>query len=161
MRNVLPGANTPQPQPKEPKFEAVNLVTSTPKSTEYGVSIPSTYSAKSQASVQTSQRPVSSNDDDNDENAADYSESVDKDVRAFGKRNFGEISNAYLTPYLYNKSFLDKEYGIRNDSDTFMFGDTTFTVDSKIDITIHDKTFRGTKGLWELLTHKKVEDKLI
>jgi hypothetical protein len=106
-----------------------------------------------------SKRPASSNDDDDD--AADDLESVDEDVREFVKRYFGEIASPYLTPYLYNKSFLDKEYGIRKDGDTFMIGDSTITVDSKIDITIHDKTFRGTKGLWELLTRKKVDDKLV
>jgi hypothetical protein len=48
LRKVLPGAKAPPPQPKETKFEAVDLGTPTPKSTEYGVAIPSTSSAKSQ-----------------------------------------------------------------------------------------------------------------
>jgi hypothetical protein len=115
--------------------------------------IPSTSSSKFQALFEISKRPASSNDDDND--AADGFESVDKDVRAFGKRNFGEIASPYRTPYLYNKSFHDKEYGIRKDDDTFIIGDSAINVDSKSDIIIHDKTFRGTKGLWELLTRKK------
>jgi hypothetical protein len=42
-----------------------------------------------------------------------------------------------------------------------MIGDFTVTVDSKSDITIHDKTFRVTKGLWELLTRKKVDNILV
>jgi hypothetical protein len=41
-----------------------------------------------------------------------------------------------------------------------MMGDSAVTVDSRSDITIHDKTFRGTKGLWELLT-QKVDEALI
>jgi hypothetical protein len=41
-----------------------------------------------------------------------------------------------------------------------MIGDSTITFDSKSDITIRHKAFKGTKGLWELLTRKKVDDKL-
>jgi hypothetical protein len=41
-----------------------------------------------------------------------------------------------------------------------MIGDSAVTVDSRSDITIHDKTFRGTKVLWELLTRKKLGEKL-
>jgi hypothetical protein len=54
LRKVLPGAKDPPPKPKEPKFEAVDLGTPTPKSTKYSVAIPSTSSAKSQAPVETS-----------------------------------------------------------------------------------------------------------
>jgi hypothetical protein len=42
-----------------------------------------------------------------------------------------------------------------------MISDWTVTVDSNSDITIRDKTFKGIKGLWELLTRKKVDDKLV
>jgi hypothetical protein len=108
LRKVLTDAKAPPPQPTETKIEAVDLVTPTPKSTEYGIAIPSTSSAKSQAPVETLKRPASSNDDDDDDDgdaAADDFESVDEDVRAFGKRNFGEIASPYLTPYLYNRSF--------------------------------------------------------
>jgi hypothetical protein len=112
----LPGAKASPPQPKQTKLEAVDLGTPLPNSTEYGVAIPSTSSAKSQALLETSKRPASSNDDDDD--AANDFESVDEEVRAFGKSIFGEIASPYLSPYIYNKSFLDKEYGIRKDGDT-------------------------------------------
>jgi hypothetical protein len=42
-----------------------------------------------------------------------------------------------------------------------MIGDSAVTVDSRSDITIHNKTFRGTKGLWELLTCKKMDEALV
>ena len=38
-----------------------------------------------------------------------------------------------------------------------MTGDSPLTVDSDSDITIKGKRFRGTYGLWELLTRRKVE----
>jgi hypothetical protein len=44
---------------------------------------------------------------DEDDVADDY-ESVDEDVRTFGKRNFGAIAYPYLAPNLYNKRFLKK-----------------------------------------------------
>jgi hypothetical protein len=37
-----------------------------------------------------------------------------------------------------------------------MIGDSAITVDAASDITIKDKTFKGTKGLWEILTRKKL-----
>jgi hypothetical protein len=83
LRKVLPCDKAPPPQPNEAKFEAVDLGTPTPKSTDYSVAIPSTSSAKSQAPFETLKRPASNNDDDDD--AADYLESVVEDVRAFAR----------------------------------------------------------------------------
>ena len=42
-----------------------------------------------------------------------------------------------------------------------MIGDSAVLVDTNSDITIKGQEFRGTKGLWELLTRKKVNRKLI
>jgi hypothetical protein len=42
-----------------------------------------------------------------------------------------------------------------------MIGDSAVTVDSRSDITIRKKTFRGTKGLWELLTRNTVDETLV
>ena len=39
----------------------------------------------------------------------------------------------------------------------FMIGDSPLTVDDDSDITIKGKDFRGTQGLWELLTRRKVQ----
>jgi len=40
--------------------------------------------------------------------------------------NFGEIASPYLSPYLYNRIFLDKQYGIRREDDgRFMIGEST------------------------------------
>jgi hypothetical protein len=50
-------------------------------------------------------------------------------------------------------------FGIRRDGDTFMVVHSADTVDARSDITINDKTFRGTKGLPELLTRKNVDEK--
>ena len=42
-----------------------------------------------------------------------------------------------------------------------MVGDSAVLVDTDSDITIKGEEFRGTKGLWELLTRKNFKRKLI
>jgi hypothetical protein len=59
-------------------------------------------------------------------------------------------------PYVYKRRFLDKQYGIRKDDDTFKNGDSPVLVDQDGDITIKENDFRGSEELWELLTRKYV-----
>jgi hypothetical protein len=57
---------------------------------------------------------------------------------------------------------LVKQYGIRKEADcTFMIGDAPLTVDRESNITIYGKGYRGIRGLWELLTHKKVNKEIV
>ena len=67
------------------------------------------------------------------------------------------MDGSYLTPYLYEKSFLKTQYGISKEGDAFTIGDSSLTVDSDSDITNKWKHFRGTQDLWEQLTRRKVE----
>jgi len=73
----------------------------------------------------------------------------------------GPIASQYIVPYFYNRRYLDTQYGIRKDGDSFMIGDSAVLVDTDSDVTIKGQEFRGTKGLWELLTRKNVNRKLI
>jgi len=58
---------------------------------------------------------------------------------------------------MHNARFLDKQYGIRREDDgRFLIGDSILTVDDTSDICINGKHFKGTRGLWELLTRKKL-----
>ena len=43
----------------------------------------------------------------------------------------------------------------------FMIGDSTIVVDTDGDITIKERVFKGSKGLWELLTRKIVNTEFI
>ena len=97
-------------------------------------------------------------DDDDDEEDDDFAE---EDVQAFGRENVGTTASPYIVPYFYNRRFLDTQYGIRKVGNSFMIGDSAVLVDTDSDITIKGQEFRGTKGLWELLTRKKVNRKLI
>jgi hypothetical protein len=57
-------------------------------------------------------------------------------------------------PYVYKRRFLDTQYGINKDGDTFKCGESPVLVDKDGDITIKENEFRGSEGLWELLTRK-------
>ena len=59
-------------------------------------------------------------------------------------------------PYVYKPRFLDTQCGIRKEGDTFKIGDSPVLVDQDGDITIKENEFRGSEGLWELLTRNNV-----
>ena len=93
---------------------------------------------------------------DDDDDVADGT-SVEKDAQEYVREKFGAVADSYLTPYIYKRSFLDTQYGIRKEGDVFMIGDSQLTVDEDSDITIKGKDFRGTQGLWELMTRRNVQ----
>jgi len=70
--------------------------------------------------------------------------------------NVGNIASPYIVPYFHNKRFLDTQYGIRKVGVSFTIGDSAVLVDTDRDITIKEQEFRGTKGLWGLLTRNNV-----
>jgi len=127
--------------------------------------IPST-SASAPAALYETPKPrftigeISDDDDDDDDD--DF---VKGDTRASGREreNVGSIASPYILPYLSkrHRRHLDTRYGIRKDGDSFKLGDSTVLVDTDSDITIKGKEFRGTTGLWELLTRKTVDRRKI
>ena len=71
--------------------------------------------------------------------------------------DFGEISSPYLKSYLHNARFLDKNYCIRREGEGwYMIDDSVLNVDETSDISINGRHFKGTRGLWLLLTRKNV-----
>ena len=62
---------------------------------------------------------------------------------------------------MHKRRFIDTQYGVRKDGDMFMIGDSPIVVHTVGDITIKDRVFKGSKGLWELLTRKKVNTEFI
>jgi hypothetical protein len=44
------------------------------------------------------------------DDVSDATEVSPEHVRKFGRANFGALASPYLTPYVYNKRFLDKQY---------------------------------------------------
>jgi hypothetical protein len=105
----------------------------------------------------TSSVEIQSDDDD-----TDVSPEIAEHVRQFGTKHFGELASPYLTPYVYNKRFLDKQYGIRKETHgTFMIGNAPLSVDNESNFTIYGKQYTGTKVLWELLTRKNVNKNIV
>ena len=98
------------------------------------------------ASYETPKRRISSGDD---------GETTDDDHDDV--RGFYEIAS----PYLNNMRFLDEQYGIRREGHTLMIRNSDVTAGENGDITIRRKRFRGTKGLWEILTRKNVNRNVI
>jgi hypothetical protein len=86
---------------------------------------------------------------------------IEKEVLDFGTKNFGELASPYISPCVYKRCFLDTTYGIRQTGDAFMIGDSPVDVDVNSNVHIKKQVFPATKGLWELLTRKRVNKKLI
>jgi hypothetical protein len=50
---------------------------------------------------------------------------------------------------------------LRKESSKVFIGNSDVTVDTNSDLYIKDKRFKSTRGLWELLTRKSVNKKLV
>ena len=79
-----------------------------------------------------------------------------EDVRTL---ELGEIATAYLQQYASNKKSTDTTFGIHSKDGVFYIGDTPITIQGD-NITVMDKTYVGTPGLWELLTMKKPNESI-
>jgi len=102
-------------------------------------------------------------DDDGDTGAVSkdgdtgaVSKDVESKIRKYARKSFGPIASPYLSPYVHKSGILDADYGLRKVGDRFFIGNSDVTVDMKSDFYIKNKHFKGTRGLWELLTRKKV-----
>ena len=82
--------------------------------------------------------PVRQDDDDDDDDGF-----LEEDAKRFGRDNVGSVASPYLMPYVYKRRFLDTQYGIRKDGDTFKIGDSPVLVDQNGDITIKETEFQG------------------
>ena len=125
-------------------------------------------------------RPTAlSYDDDDDDDGRDTGAvskdvdtgSVSKDVdtgvvsegatRKYARKSFGAIASPYISPYVHKSGVLDAGYGLRKVGDRYFIGNSDVTVDMNSDFYIRNKHFKGTRGLWELLTRKKINTELV
>ena len=65
------------------------------------------------------------------------------------------LAGTYPTLYRYNKQFLGKQYGNRNEGGTFMLGNSAVSFDGEGGIAIKGKIFKRTMVLREPLTRKR------
>jgi hypothetical protein len=92
-----------------------------------------------------------------EEDVDDEGDVTETDVQQFGTKHFGELASPYVTPYLYNKAYLDRYFGIRKDpAGQFRMGNSEIEIDEDSNVILQGKTYTGTKGLFKLLTRKKV-----
>jgi len=84
---------------------------------------------------------------------------VEPHVLDNGVMNVGALASPYVSPYIYEtkKRSLDTVYGIRRDGEVFMIGYSQVGVDRDGNIHINNVEFPATKGLWELLTRKRMD----
>ena len=101
-------------------------------------------------------------DVDDDDYVSTDDQQIEPDMLDYGAMTVGALTSPYVSPYLYKskKRGLDAEYGIRRDAAGFMIGDSRVVVDSDGNIHIKNVEFPATKGLWELLTRKRVDKKI-
>jgi hypothetical protein len=74
-----------------------------------------------------------------------------EDVRTL---ELGQIASEYLQKYTSNKKSTDTTFGIYSKNGNFYIGDSPISIQND-DITIRDKTYAGSPGLWELITMAK------
>src|SRR6218665_2455122 len=63
----------------------------------------------------------------------------------------GDIATKYLQQYASDIRTVDTTVGINSKSGVFYIGDSPISIHNN-DVTVGDKTYAGTPGLWELLT---------
>ena len=66
----------------------------------------------------------------------------------------GDVATKYLHQYASDKRTVDTTFGIKSKNGQFYIGDTPISIQGD-DVTVGNKTYRGTPGLWELLTMKQ------
>src|SRR5688572_5792079 len=79
-----------------------------------------------------------------------------EDVRTL---ELGEIATTYLQQYASNKKLVDTTFSIYSKNKVFYVGDTPITIEGD-NITVKDKTYDGTPGLWELMTMKEPNESI-
>jgi hypothetical protein len=83
-------------------------------------------------------------------------------VREFSAQYFGAVASPYFSAYVYHTGNVDNDFGMRRDADgTFRIGDADVEIDNDSNVIVQGKSYKGTRGLFELLTCKKVAQSFI
>ena len=71
----------------------------------------------------------------------------------------GDVATKYLKEYAANKKLTDTTFGIYSKDGEFYIGDSRITIEGD-DITVGNNSYKGTPGLWELMTMKEPNETL-
>ena len=86
----------------------------------------------------------------------------DATVKAFSEQEFGAVASPYMASYVFRAADVDKDYGMRRDVDgKFGIGNSALQIDSNSNVIVQGVPYKCTKGLFELLTCKKVDRSFI
>src|SRR6218665_1691976 len=77
-----------------------------------------------------------------------YEEDTVSDLKIF---ELGEIATKYLQQYASDKRTVNNTFGINSKAGVFYIGNSPISIHNN-GVTVGDKTYTGTPGLWELLT---------
>src|SRR6218665_150372 len=77
-----------------------------------------------------------------------YEEDPVSDIKPL---ELGDIATKYLQQYASDIRTVDTTFGINSKNGVFYIGDSPISIQNN-DVTVEDKTYAGTPGLWELLT---------
>jgi hypothetical protein len=65
---------------------------------------------------------------------------TEKDVLQFGTEHFGQLASPYVTPYVYNRAYLDRAFGIRKDDDgQFRIGNALIEIDKHSNVIVQGR----------------------
>jgi len=87
---------------------------------------------------------------------ADDEDVTEEEEEAQPEENVGRVASPPRS-----RRFFDTQYGIRKDGGQLMICDSPVFIDTDDNFTIKETVFRGTEGLWELLTRKNMNTQLI
>ena len=99
--------------------------------------------------IETTKQGFNPGDDDDD--------ITEKEAQTEEQENVGTVAS----PSRSRRRSRDTQYGIRKDGETLMIAASPGFIDRDDNITIKGTVFRGTEGLWEILTRKNVNMQLI
>ena len=148
----------PPPQPESPDARAgADIKTETHASTSGTPFLP----RKSESLFESPIKRSLFTDSEDDEGAATYVPG-ESSVREFSTRHFGAIASPYFSAYVYRKGNLDRDYGMRRVADgSFRIGNAELVIVQDSNVFVKGKSYRRTRGLFELLTRKKVDQSFI
>lgn len=78
-------------------------------------------------------------------------EAYDDPVEDIKTLELGDIAVKYLKQYASDKRLVDTTFGIKSKDGQFYIGNSPISIQGD-DVTVGNKTYQGTPGLWELLT---------
>ena len=143
MKQILPAATNPQTPTPDIELPTLKAKSRRGKQTDVTSSFVTDIRPSKEIIYEMPKRePVREDEDDDDDGY------LEEDAKRFGRENVGSVASPYLMPYVYKRRFLDTQYGIRKDVDTFRIGDSPVVVDQDGAIAIKENEFRGSEGLW-------------